>query len=90
MWWCSPSRVLQPLGMPEILTPTDAIKGAGHKRVALITDGKFSGATTGPCIGHVEMEACNGGAIGAIKDASEGQKKDHTRRKGDEKNVSIS
>jgi dihydroxy-acid dehydratase len=55
-------------GMPEMLTPTDAIKGAGYTRVALITDGRFSGATTGPCIGHVEMEAYNGGAIGAIKD----------------------
>lgn len=55
-------------GMPEMLTPTDALKGAGYKRVALITDGRFSGATTGPCIGHVEMEAYNGGAIGAIKD----------------------
>jgi len=55
-------------GMPEMLTPTDAIKGAGFKRVALITDGRFSGATTGPCIGHVEMEAYNGGAIGAIRD----------------------
>jgi dihydroxy-acid dehydratase len=55
-------------GMPEMLTPTDAIKGAGYQRVALITDGRFSGATTGPSIGHVEMEAYNGGAIGAIKD----------------------
>ena len=55
-------------GMPEMLTPTDAIKGAGYKKVALITDGRFSGATAGPCIGHVEMEAYNGGAIGAIKD----------------------
>jgi dihydroxy-acid dehydratase len=55
-------------GMPEMLTPTDAIKGAGYERVALITDGRFSGATTGPCIGHVEMEAYNGGSIGAIKD----------------------
>jgi dihydroxy-acid dehydratase len=55
-------------GMPEMLTPTDAIKGAGYKRVALITDGRFSGATTGPSIGHVEMEAYNGGAIGAIRD----------------------
>ena len=54
-------------GMPEMLTPTDAIKGAGYKKVALITDGRFSGATTGPCIGHVEMEAYNGGAIGAIQ-----------------------
>jgi len=55
-------------GMPEMLTPTDAIKGAGYKKVALITDGRFSGATTGPCIGHIEMEAYNGGAIGAIRD----------------------
>jgi dihydroxy-acid dehydratase len=55
-------------GMPEMLTPTDAIKGAGYKRVALITDGRFSGATTGPCIGHIEMEAFNGGPIGAIRD----------------------
>ena len=54
-------------GMPEMLTPTDAIKGAGYKKVALLTDGRFSGATTGPCIGHVEMEAYNGGAIGAIQ-----------------------
>ena len=54
-------------GMPEMLTPTDAIKGAGYRKVALITDGRFSGATTGPCIGHVEMEAYNGGAIGVIQ-----------------------
>jgi len=54
-------------GMPEMLTPTDAIKGAGYTKVALITDGRFSGATAGPCIGHIEMEAYNGGAIGAIK-----------------------
>jgi dihydroxy-acid dehydratase len=54
-------------GMPEMLTPTDAIKGAGYKNVALITDGRFSGATTGPCIGHVEIEAYNGGTIGAIQ-----------------------
>ncbi len=55
-------------GMPEMQTPTDAIMGAGYKKVALITDGRFSGGTTGPCIGHVEMEEYNGGAIGAIKD----------------------
>lgn len=55
-------------GMPEMLTPTDAIKGAGYKKVALLTDGRFSGATTGPCIGHVEMEVYNGGAIGAARD----------------------
>ena len=55
-------------GMPEMLTPTDAIKGAGYRKVALITDGRFSGATTGPCIGHIEMEAYNGGPIGVIRD----------------------
>jgi dihydroxy-acid dehydratase len=55
-------------GMPEMLTPTDALKGAGYKRVALVTDGRFSGATSGPCVGHVEMEAYNGGAIGVVKD----------------------
>jgi len=55
-------------GMPEMLTPTDSLKGAGYNEVALITDGRFSGATTGPCIGHVEMEAYNGGVIGAIED----------------------
>jgi len=54
-------------GMPEMLTPTDAIKGAGYTKVALITDGRFSGGTSGPCVGHVEMEAYNGGGIGAIK-----------------------
>jgi len=55
-------------GMPEMLTPTDAIKGAGYTKVALITDGRFSGATSGPCVGHMEMEAFNGGPIGAIAD----------------------
>jgi dihydroxy-acid dehydratase len=55
-------------GMPEMLTPTDAIKGAGFKRVALLTDGRFSGATTGPCIGHIEPEAYNEGLIGIIQD----------------------
>jgi len=54
-------------GMPEMLTPTDAIRGAGYTNVALITDGRFSGGTSGPCIGHIEMEAYNGGAIGAIQ-----------------------
>jgi len=39
-------------GMPEMLSPTSAIKGAGYTKVALITDGRFSGGTRGPCIGH--------------------------------------
>ncbi len=55
-------------GMPEMLTPTSAIKGAGFKRVALITDGRFSGGTAGACIGHIQPEAYVGGAIGAIQD----------------------
>ncbi len=55
-------------GMPEMLAPTDSILGAGYERVALITDGRFSGATKGLCIGHVEPEAYNGGAIAAIRD----------------------
>ena len=55
-------------GMPEMLTPTSAIKGAGFKRVALITDGRFSGGTAGPCIGHVQPEAALGGPIGAVQD----------------------
>lgn len=54
--------------MPEMLTPTAAIKGAGFKKVVLITDGRFSGGTTGPCIGHVFPEAYNGGRIAFIKD----------------------
>lgn len=55
-------------GMPEMLTPTDAIKGAGFKKVALITDGRFSGGTSGPCIGHIEPEAYIGGNIAIIQD----------------------
>ncbi|OYT34503.1 MAG: dihydroxy-acid dehydratase [Candidatus Aenigmarchaeota archaeon ex4484_52] len=55
-------------GMPEMLTPTDAIKGAGYKKVALITDGRFSGGTTGACIGHIEPEAYLRGAIGIVRD----------------------
>lgn len=55
-------------GMPEMLTPTSAIIGAGYKRVALVTDGRFSGGTRGPCIGHVEPEAFERGAIAAVRD----------------------
>ena len=55
-------------GIPEMLTPTDAIKGANYERVALLTDGRFSGATTGACIGHICPEAYRGGAIAAIED----------------------
>ncbi|MBI4918244.1 MAG: dihydroxy-acid dehydratase [Acidobacteria bacterium] len=55
-------------GMPEMLTPTSAVMGAGFDRVALVTDGRFSGGTRGPCIGHVSREAYLGGAIGAVRD----------------------
>lgn len=56
-------------GMREMLTPTSAIVGAGlGETVALITDGRFSGATRGAAIGHVCPEAAAGGLIGIIKD----------------------
>jgi dihydroxy-acid dehydratase len=54
-------------GMREMLAITAAIKGAGlGKDVLLITDGRFSGGTTGLCIGHVAPEAANGGPIGLV------------------------
>lgn len=56
-------------GMREMLNPTSAIMGMGlGNSVALITDGRFSGATRGACIGHVTPEAASGGAIGVVKD----------------------
>lgn len=55
-------------GMREMLNPTSAIAGMQIKNVGLITDGRFSGGTRGPCIGHVSPEAMAGGAIGAIRD----------------------
>lgn len=55
-------------GMREMLSPTSAIAGMGlDKSVALITDGRFSGATRGAAIGHVSPEAAEGGAIGLIE-----------------------
>jgi dihydroxy-acid dehydratase len=55
-------------GMPEMLLPTATISGMGlNESVALVTDGRFSGATRGPCIGHVSPEAAEGGPIAAIK-----------------------
>jgi dihydroxy-acid dehydratase len=55
-------------GMPEMLIPTATIAGMGlSESVALITDGRFSGATRGPCIGHVAPEAFEGGPIAVIK-----------------------
>ena len=56
-------------GMREMLNPTSAIMGMGlGSSVALITDGRFSGATRGACIGHVSPEAASGGVIGVVKD----------------------
>ncbi|QHW37466.1 dihydroxy-acid dehydratase [Staphylococcus ursi] len=56
-------------GMPEMLAPTSSIVGRGlGKDVALITDGRFSGATRGIAVGHISPEAAAGGPIGLIKD----------------------
>jgi dihydroxy-acid dehydratase len=56
-------------GMREMLSPTAAIVGMGlADDVALITDGRFSGGTQGPCIGHISPEAAVGGPIAALKD----------------------
>lgn len=56
-------------GMREMLSPTSAITGMGlNESVALITDGRFSGGTRGPCIGHVSPEAARGGPIAIVKD----------------------
>lgn len=56
-------------GMQEMLSPTSLIVGRGlGADVALITDGRFSGATRGLCIGHVSPEAAEGGMIGLLKD----------------------
>ncbi|MEE2877131.1 MAG: dihydroxy-acid dehydratase, partial [Candidatus Neomarinimicrobiota bacterium] len=51
-------------GMPEMLAPTSAIMGLGlGDKVALVTDGRFSGGTRGACVGHISPEAAEGGAI---------------------------
>ncbi len=55
-------------GMREMLNPTSAIMGMGlGNSVALVTDGRFSGATRGACIGHVSPEAASGGMIGVVE-----------------------
>ncbi len=59
-------------GMREMLSPTSAIVGMGlAESVALITDGRFSGGTRGPCIGHISPEAAVGGAISIIENGDE-------------------
>jgi dihydroxy-acid dehydratase len=56
-------------GMREMLSPTSAIAGMGlSESVALITDGRFSGGTRGPCIGHISPEAAEGGPLAAVRD----------------------
>jgi dihydroxy-acid dehydratase len=56
-------------GMREMLSPTAAIAGMGlSESVALITDGRFSGGTRGPCIGHISPEAMEGGTIAVLRD----------------------
>ena len=55
-------------GMPEMLGVTLALKFAGLKETALVTDGRFSGATSGPCVGHVCPEASDGSLIALIED----------------------
>jgi dihydroxy-acid dehydratase len=59
-------------GMREMLAITGAIKGAGlGKDVLLITDGRFSGGTTGLCVGHVAPEAVDGGPIAFLRDGDQ-------------------
>jgi dihydroxy-acid dehydratase len=56
-------------GMPEFLIPPVTLSAMGYgKSVALVTDGRFSGATYGPCIGHVSPEAMAGGPIAVVRD----------------------
>jgi dihydroxy-acid dehydratase len=55
-------------GMREMLNPTSAISGMGLNSVALVTDGRFSGGTRGPCIGHVSPEAVANGPIAVVED----------------------
>ncbi|TVM04086.1 MAG: dihydroxy-acid dehydratase [Candidatus Brocadia sp. WS118] len=59
-------------GMREMLSPTAALVGMGlGESVALVTDGRFSGGTQGPCIGHVSPEAMVGGPIALVEDGDE-------------------
>ena len=59
-------------GMREMLSPTSAIMGLGlGDKVALITDGRFSGGTRGACVGHISPEAAMGGPIGIVQEGDE-------------------
>lgn len=55
-------------GMPEMLTVTLMLEAMGLRDVAMVTDGRFSGASHGPCVGHVSPEAFSGGPIAAVQD----------------------
>jgi dihydroxy-acid dehydratase len=55
-------------GMPEMLSATSALMGVGYRNVVLVTDGRFSGGTRGPCIGHVAPEAAIGGPIALVQE----------------------
>ncbi|MDH3259010.1 MAG: dihydroxy-acid dehydratase, partial [Deltaproteobacteria bacterium] len=59
-------------GMREMLGPTSALIGMGlGEKVALLTDGRFSGGTRGPCIGHISPEAMEGGPIAVVENGDE-------------------
>lgn len=58
-------------GMPETLAVTMALESSGLKKVALITDGRFSGASAGPCVGHISPETYMGGPIAALQNGDE-------------------
>jgi dihydroxy-acid dehydratase len=59
-------------GMQEMLSPTSLIMGMGlGDKVGLVTDGRFSGATRGVCVGHVSPEAAEGGVIALVRDGDE-------------------
>jgi dihydroxy-acid dehydratase len=59
-------------GMRELSIPAAMLTGMGlYETVAMITDGRFSGATRGPCIGHITPEAAIGGPIGLVKDGDQ-------------------
>ncbi len=67
-------------GMPEMLSPTSALMGLGYTQVVLVTDGRFSGGTRGPCIGHVAPEAAVGGPIAFVEDGDTIRVDLHERR----------
>jgi dihydroxy-acid dehydratase len=58
-------------GMPETLAVTMALDLSGRQNIALLTDGRFSGASAGPCVGHISPEAYEGGPIAALRDGDE-------------------